>query len=66
VTFASLGSPFGDESLTQVFEIACVRDCFGVELVWALPCLGTEYAEKTADYLGNVIGHEGQGKHFLI
>lgn len=66
VSFAALGSPFGSESLGQVFEIASVREGFGVELVWSLPCLSPEYADKTADFLGNVIGHEGQGTRILL
>lgn len=52
---------FTDESLPQVLKVQSLRDTRRLQLTFPIPSMEADYANKPADYLAHLIGHEGPG-----
>lgn len=52
---------FGYENFNKLLYVKPVKDICQVHLTWVLPTYMKEYKSRPLDYLGWLIGHEGEG-----
>ncbi|TVP53690.1 MAG: peptidase M16 [Halomonadaceae bacterium] len=52
---------FTQDSLPQVLKVQSLRDTRRLQMTFPIPSMESEYANKPADYLAHLIGHEGPG-----
>jgi len=66
VSYDGAGSPITDQMKGSVFKIIPIKEIHHLYLSWGLPSQYPHYKSKPAEYLGHLIGHEGEGSVLSI
>ena len=57
----NFGMPFEPSSLGRIYRIVPVRDHHTLSITWQLPPQQENWESKPYDFIGHLLGHEGEG-----
>ncbi|KAJ8039795.1 Nardilysin [Holothuria leucospilota] len=61
ISFDNCGLPFHPEKFQKLYKVVPVKNYHQIEVTWAFPPLAKYYKSKPLQYLGWLVGHEGNG-----